>query len=152
LRRSASCSQCSSCSNSNSAQLHSASASASPRGPKRKIDKNFDVSVSSTFFVLSCFRVFLSDVSSKALYKTQNVLPKNRVEKFFTKKSTKIQKLGFFFSILFYHVFGRFSVRGVQKQDKQYRKKITSPGTFLASEEPRNQPATCESREIGLQI
>jgi hypothetical protein len=45
------------------------------------------------------------------------------------------KKLGFF--DFFYHVFGRFSVRGVQKHDKKPPKiKLTSPGTFLASEEP----------------
>jgi hypothetical protein len=36
----------------------------------QKIDTNFDVSFSSTFFVLSRFRVFLSDGSSKTLQKT----------------------------------------------------------------------------------
>jgi hypothetical protein len=38
----------------------------------QKVDKNFDVSFSSAFFVLSRFRVFLNDGSSKALQK--NVL------------------------------------------------------------------------------
>jgi hypothetical protein len=50
--------------------------------------------------------------------------------KVFTKKSRTD-----FFSVLFYHVFGRFSVRGVQKHDKKISEKnLTNPGTFLASE------------------
>jgi hypothetical protein len=58
----------------------------------------------------------------------------------FSKKSTKKSKTDFF-SIFFYHVFGRFSVRGVQKHEKKISKKnLTSPGTFLASEEPTNHP------------
>jgi hypothetical protein len=61
--------------------------------------------------------VFFSDGSSKALQKT--FYKKNRFEKFLQKKILD------FFSIFFlYHVFGRFSVRGVQKHDKKYRKKI----------------------------
>jgi hypothetical protein len=82
-----------------------------------------DVSFSSTFFVLSHFRVFFSDGSSKTLQRTKNVLQKNRVEKFLQKKSTKSPKPTFS-RILFYHVFGRFSVRGVQKHDKKISKKI----------------------------
>jgi hypothetical protein len=46
------------------------------------------------FFVLSHFRVFSSDGSSKAL---QNTLPKNRVEKFLQKKMTKSPNFGAFF-------------------------------------------------------
>ena len=79
------------------------------------LTKIFDVSFSSTFFVLSRFRVFLSDGSSKTLQKT--FCKKNRVEKFLQKIRPKIQNrrlLDFFFN----HVFGRFSVRGVQKHDK----------------------------------
>jgi hypothetical protein len=56
----------------------------------KKFDKNFDVSFFSTFFVLSRFRVFFSDGSSKTLQKT--FYKKNRVEKFFTKNSTKNPK------------------------------------------------------------
>jgi hypothetical protein len=67
-----------------------------------KIGKSFYGSIFSTFFVLSRFRVFLSDGSSKTLQKT--FLQKNR-----QKSKTD------FFLILFYHVFGRFSVRGVFK-------------------------------------
>jgi hypothetical protein len=52
-------------------------------------DKKIDVSFSSTFFVLSCFRVFFSDGSSKTLQKT--FCKKNRVEKFLQKIRPKIQ-------------------------------------------------------------
>jgi hypothetical protein len=44
------------------------------------------------------------------------VLQKNRVEKFLQKIDQKSETD--FFAIFFYHVFGRFSVRGVQKHDK----------------------------------
>jgi hypothetical protein len=59
--------------------------------------KNFDVSFSSNFFVLSRFRVFLSDGSSKTLQKT--FYKKNRVEKFLQKIRPKIQNR--LFSIFF---------------------------------------------------
>jgi hypothetical protein len=65
--------------------------------------KNFDVSFSSTFFVLSRFRVFLSDGSSKTLQKT--FYKRNRVEKrnVCAKNSTKNPKPTFsrFFFIKF---------------------------------------------------
>ena len=55
---------------------------------------------------------------------------KKSCRKVFTNKSTK-QSQTDFFSILFYHVFGRFSVRGVQKHDKKISgKNLTNPGTF----------------------
>jgi hypothetical protein len=58
---------------------------------------------------------------------------------FYQKKRQKIQNR--FFLDLFYHVFGRFSVRGVQKHDKKIsQKNLTSPGIFWASEEPTNHP------------
>jgi hypothetical protein len=82
---------------------------------------------------LSRFRVFLSDVSSKTPQKT---FYKKIVSKVFTKNRQKSKIL--FFSILFYHVFGRFSVRGVQKYDKKSQKNLPNPGTFLASEEQTN--------------
>jgi hypothetical protein len=71
-------------------------------------DKNFDVSFSSAFFVLSRFRVFFSDGSSKTLQKTfyKKVVSKSFYQKFDQKPKTD------FFSNFFYHVFGRFSVRG----------------------------------------
>jgi hypothetical protein len=72
------------------------------------------------FFVLLRLKVLLSDGSSKTLQKT--VYKKNRVEKFLQKNRKKIQNR--FFSQFFSHVFGRFSVRGVQKHDKKSHKKI----------------------------
>jgi hypothetical protein len=55
----------------------------------KTIDKTFDVSSFLDFF-LSCFRVFLSDWSSKTLQK--NVLQKKSIEKLFTTKATKNPK------------------------------------------------------------
>jgi hypothetical protein len=79
--------------------------------------------------------VFLGDGSSKALQKT---FYKQNVSKSFSKKTTKNPKPTFSRFFL-YRVFGRFSVRGVQKHDKKISKKnLTSPGTFLAPEEPTN--------------
>jgi hypothetical protein len=79
----------------------------------QNFDKNFDVSFSSTFFVLSRFRVFFSDGSSKTPQKTfyKKVVSKSFYQKFDQKPKTD------FFSIFFYHVFGRFSVKEVQKHD-----------------------------------
>jgi hypothetical protein len=77
--------------------------------------------------------VFLGDESLKAL--KQIVLPKNRVEKFLQKNQQ--QKTDFFSR--FFLVFGCFSVREVQKHNKKISKtNLTSPGTFLAPEEPTN--------------
>jgi hypothetical protein len=91
------------------------------KSPCRKpFDKKFDVNFSSTFFVLSRFRVFFSDGSSKTQQKT--FCKKNRVEKFLQKVRHKSQNrlfLGFSFS----HVFGRFSMRGGQKHNKKISKK-----------------------------
>jgi hypothetical protein len=81
--------------------------------------------------------VLLSDRSSKALQK--NGLQKNRVacQKAFTKKSTKKSKAAL--SRFWAFLPGEALVRGVQKHDKKIsRKNLTSPGTFLASEEPTN--------------
>jgi hypothetical protein len=94
----------------------------------KQIDKNFDVSFSSIFFGLSRFQVFLSDGSSKTLQKR---FAKKSCRKVFTKKSTKIQNQTDFFSISFYHVFGRFSVRGVQKYDKENIGKKIRPHYFF---------------------
>jgi hypothetical protein len=79
----------------------------------QNFDQNFDVSFSSTFFVLSHFRVSFSDGSSKALQKT--FCKQNRVEKLLQKNRPKTQN--HFFLDFFYHVFGRFSVKGVEKHD-----------------------------------
>jgi hypothetical protein len=111
------------------------------RENSQKIDKNFDVSFSSTFSVLLRFQVLLGDGSSKTLQKT--FYKTNRVEKLFFDKNPKP-----IFSRFFYHVFGRFSVRGVKKHDKKsHTKNLTNPGTFLASEERgTNQPPQGPSR------
>jgi hypothetical protein len=37
---------------------------------------------------------------------------------------------------LFYHVFGRFSMRGVQKRDKKCHQKKSDPGPFSYSDPP----------------
>jgi hypothetical protein len=95
-------------------------------------DKNFDVSFSPTTFVLSHFRVFFSDGSSKTLPKT---FCKKIVSKTFYKKFDQKSKTDFF-SIFFYHVFGRFSVSGVQKHDKKISGKKTDPSPFLAFDPP----------------
>jgi hypothetical protein len=63
----------------------------------KKNDKNFDVSFPSIFLVLSRFRVFRSNGSSKTLQKT---FYKEIVSKSFYKKIDKKSK-PFFFSILF---------------------------------------------------
>jgi hypothetical protein len=89
----------------------------------QNFDKKFDVSFSSTFFVLSRFRVFLSDGSSETPQKT--FCKKNRV---------KIQNRLFLEFV--YHVFGRFSMRGVQKHDKKYRKNKSDPSPFSYSDPP----------------
>jgi hypothetical protein len=105
---------------------------------QQEIDKNFDVTSSSTFFVLSRFQVLLSDGSSQTLQKT---FYKNIASKSFYKKIDK-NILNRFFSTFFYHVFGRFSVRGVQKHDKKISKKIWSALALVLFWPPRNQPTT----------
>jgi hypothetical protein len=108
--------------------------------PVKKIDQqrkladkkvDVDVSFSSTFFVLSRFRVFLSDGSSKTPQKT---FYKETVSKSFDKKSTKNPKP--IFSVLFRFFLGE----GVQKHDKKHRKSenrfYTYTGPFLASGPP----------------
>ena len=57
------------------------------------LTKIFDVSFSSTFFVLSRFRVFLSDGSSKTLQKT---FCKKIVSKSFYKNIDQKSKTDFF--------------------------------------------------------
>jgi hypothetical protein len=67
-----------------------------------------------TPFVLSRFRVFLSNASSKT---QQRILTKSRFEKFLQKKRGGNPKPAF--PRFFCHVFGRFSVRGVAKTGAQ---------------------------------
>jgi hypothetical protein len=75
-------------------------------------------------FVLSRFRLFFSDGNSKSLKKTSH-------RKVFTKKSTTNPK-----SIFLVLLFGRFSVRGVQKHDKKYHQKKSDPIPFSYSNLP----------------
>jgi hypothetical protein len=51
----------------------------------------------------------------------KNVLQKNRVKKFLPKSRPKNPQTDFF-SNLFYHAFGRFSVRGAKKHGKKCQK------------------------------
>jgi hypothetical protein len=66
----------------------------------------------------------------------KNILQNNRVERFlhFYQKIDQKSKT-IFFSTFFYHVFGRFSVRGVQKHHPKKRF-FFDPGPFFASEPP----------------
>jgi hypothetical protein len=94
----------------------------------KKIGKSFDVSFFSTFFVLSRCRAFLSD--------GKNVLQKISPRKVLTKNSTKNPKP--IFSRFLLSRFWRYSVRRVQKHDKEagFQKNKTGPGHFLASDSP----------------
>jgi hypothetical protein len=67
----------------------------------------FDVSFPSIIFVLSRFGVFLSDGSSKIPQKT-----------FYKKLVSKSFQTDLFLGFI-YHVFGRVSVRGVQKHGEK---------------------------------
>jgi hypothetical protein len=98
----------------------------------KSFDNNFDVSFSSSSFVLSSFRVVSSDGSSKTLQK--RFYKNNRVEKFLQKVRPKIPNR--LFLDFFSHVFGRFSMRGVKKHDKKDRKNKSDPGPFSYSDPP----------------
>jgi hypothetical protein len=99
-----------------------------------KISTNFfDVSFSSTFFVLSRFRVFLSDESSKTLQKT--FYKKNRVEKFLQKIRPKIQNRLFLEFVL--SRFWAFLDEGSSKTRlKKYRKNKSDPSPFSYCDPP----------------
>jgi hypothetical protein len=73
---------------------------------------------SSTFLVVSRFRMFLNDEIQKH-YKKR--FAKQIVSKSFYKKIDQKSKTDCF-SILFHHVLGRFSVRGDQKHTKSIEK------------------------------
>jgi hypothetical protein len=75
--------------------------------------------------------VFFSDGSSKTLQKT---FCKKIVSKSFNKKIDKQPKTRFRF--FFYHVFGRFSAKGVQNTIKKIPKNKSDPGPILASDPP----------------
>jgi hypothetical protein len=100
-----------------------------------KIDKHFDASFSSTCSVLSRFRVFLSNVSSKTLQKT--CCKKRRVETFLQKNRQKFQGR-IFLDVCYISRFWAFLREGVQKHDNKSWEGLISPGTFMASEEPTN--------------
>jgi hypothetical protein len=68
-------------------------------------------------------KTFYKKIVSKSFYKTIDKKIPNRFSLFF---------------LITFLVFGRFSVRGVEKRIKKSPKKLTSPGTFLAPEEPTN--------------
>jgi hypothetical protein len=87
-------------------------------------DKNFDVSFSSIWFSDFCFIAF-SGVSQLLAMDAK----KNTTKNVFTKNRQKIPNR--FFSVFVYHVFGRFSVRGVQKHDKKIPNKLIWPWSFL---------------------
>jgi hypothetical protein len=70
---------------------------------------------------------------------TKEIVSKSFYKKFDQKSETD------FFSNFFYHVFGRFSMRGVQKHDKKNIKKINltlvpSPSPFSYSDPPTTHP------------
>jgi hypothetical protein len=98
------------------------------------VTKKIDVSFSSTFFVLSRFRVFLSDGSSKTLQKT--FCKKNRVEKFLQKIRPKIQNR--FFLDFFLSRFWAFLDEGSSKTrlKKKYRKNKSDPSPFSYFDPP----------------
>jgi hypothetical protein len=106
------------------------------------IDKNFDVSLPSTFcFVLSRFYVFLSDGSSKTLQKT---FTKKSCRKVFAKKSTKI--------VLFLFLLSRFwAFLGggeFKNMNKKSEKKPDQPWYFFGLQETNQPPTT--SRPVGF--
>jgi hypothetical protein len=100
-----------------------------------KIDKIFDVRFSSTSVVLSRFRVFLSDGSSKTLQKT---FCKKVVSKSFSKKIDKKSKTVFSRFVLsrFWAFLDEGSLKN--KIKKKIGGKTDQPWYFLASEEPTN--------------
>jgi hypothetical protein len=82
-------------------------------GKKKKNRQKFDVSFSSTFFVLSHFRVFFSDGSSKTLQKTfyKKIVSKGFYKKIDQKSKSKTD----FFSIFFKSPFWAFLGEGSSK-------------------------------------
>jgi hypothetical protein len=104
----------------------------------RKNRQKIRVSFSSTLIVYRVFGCF----SAMGVQTLQKTFYKKMVSKSICKKIDK--KLKPIFSRFVYHVLGRFSVRGVQKHDQKNRgKKLASPGTCLAFEEPTNHIGIC---------
>jgi hypothetical protein len=111
------------------------------KSPCRKLFQKFRQSFRCQFFLdFFCFIAF-SGVSQRWGFKntTKNVLQKKSCRKVFTKKSTKNPKPAFS-RICFYHVFGRFSIRGGKKHDKKYRGKKTDPRPFSYSDPLTHRP------------
>jgi hypothetical protein len=98
--------------------------------PEEVLRKSTKISISvfpRLFWFYRVCRCFLATGVQKQ-YKKR--FGKKIVSKSFVKKSTKKSKTDVF-TIFVYHVFGRFSVRGVQKHDKKISgKNLTNPGTF----------------------
>jgi hypothetical protein len=89
---------------------------------------------------LFCFIAF-AGVSQRWEFKntTKNVLPKIVSKGLYKKSTKKIQNRFCFVSIFFKSCFWAFLGEGSSKtRQKNSKKKLTSPGTFLASEEPTN--------------
>jgi hypothetical protein len=63
-------------------------------------------------------------------------LQKKPCRKVFTQKKNDQKSKTDFFSIFCYHVFGRFSVTGVQKHDKTNIEKKSDPILFSYSDPP----------------
>jgi hypothetical protein len=86
-----------------------------------KISTKISMSVFRRVFLFyRIFGCFFSDGSSKTLQKTfyKKIVSKSFYKKFDQKSKTD------FFSKSFYHVFGRFWLRGGQKHDEKYIEKI----------------------------
>jgi hypothetical protein len=98
-----------------------------------KNDRSFDVSFFSIFLVLSRFRVFLSDGTSKTLQKTfcKKTVSENVLQKIDQKNEKRFVVDCLFFT---------FSVRGVQKHHFKNIGGKSSRGPFLASSELTNPP------------
>jgi hypothetical protein len=80
--------------------------------------------------IFGCFSAREFKTPPKTFYKI--IVPKGFY--FLQKNQQKIQNR--FVSRFVYHVFGRFSVRGVKKHHKKYQKNKTDSGPFLASGPP----------------
>jgi hypothetical protein len=110
------------------------------RENSQKTDKIFVISFSSTFLFYRVFRCFLA-MGVQKHYKKR--FTNRSCRKVFQKSRSKNPKPTFSRFFL-NHVFGRFSVRGVQKQDKKIRKKSDRPWYFFGprgTNQPRQGPS-----------
>jgi hypothetical protein len=82
----------------------------------QNFDQNFDVSFSSTSFCIIAFSSAFLAMGVQRHYKKR--FAKTVVSKSFYKKFDQKSKTDFF-SVIFFHVFGRFPMRGDQKHDKK---------------------------------